>query len=86
MDSDTTSVTVSLTGPEVELLDRAIDDLFTRSDFVLLCLPYRLLALADSGDLEVEVEAGIPEFVQWYRELAEKFQKQIKDSLEVNHA
>ena len=78
MDPDTTSVTVSLTGPEVELLDRAIDDLFTRSDFVLLCLQYGLLALTESEDLEVEVEGKIPEFVQWYREST--------DSLEVNHA
>jgi len=77
MHADSVPVTVWLTKPEAELLDRAIGEFTTpvpeaRPEFVLAAVRYGLLALADSGELDVEVEGGIPGFVRKYRDFMER--------------
>ena len=74
MDSDKIPITLLLTGPEVELLDRAVSNFVTpvpeaRPEFTLYCLRYGLLSLAESGWLELEVRGETPEFVRSYREM-----------------
>jgi hypothetical protein len=74
MDPNKTHVTISLTGPDVELLDRAIGEFVTpvpetRPKFVLHCLYYGLLSLIESELLDAEVEGEVPEFVQRYLDL-----------------
>jgi hypothetical protein len=72
----TTPVTILLTKPELELLDRAIYQFLTRPEFAVICLRYGLLALTESGDLDMEVEGRIPEFVQKYRDLMARRKRQ----------
>jgi len=75
--ADSIAITVWLTKPEAELLDRAIGEFITpvpeaRSEFVLAALRYGLLAMADSGNLDMEVESGMPKFVRKYRDFMER--------------
>jgi len=77
MHADSIAITVWLTTPEAELLDRAIGEFTTpvpeaRPEFILAALQYGLLALADSRNLDVEVEGGIPGFVRKYRDFMER--------------
>jgi hypothetical protein len=72
--TDKIPITLWLSQPELELLDRAIGELIppcpeARPEWALVAVRYGLLALADSGDLDVEVEGEIPEFVQSYRDV-----------------
>ena len=85
MDPNTTPVTILLTKPDLELLDRAIGEFVTRvpearPKFVLLCLRYCLLVLGETGDLDVEVDGGVAEFVQRYRDLIDRLKAQDTDS------
>jgi hypothetical protein len=82
---NTTPVTVLLPEPELELLDRAIHTPVTfvpeaRAKFVLFCLRYCLLVLGETGDLDVEVDGGIPEFLRRYRDLIDRLKNQDIDS------
>jgi len=77
MHADSIAITVWLTKPEAELLDRAIGEFTTpvpeaRPEFALAAVRYGLLLLADSGDLDVEVEGGIPGFVRKYQDFMER--------------
>ena len=86
MDPNTTPVTILLPEPELELLDRAIHKPVTlvpegRAKFVLFCVRYCLLVLGETGDLDVEVDGGIPEFLQRYRDLIDRLKDQNGDSL-----
>ena len=82
---NTTPVTVLLPEPELELLDRAIHTPVTfvpeaRAKFVLFCLRYCLLVLGETGDLDVEVDGGIPAFLRRYRDLIDHIKNQDIDS------
>ena len=85
MDPNTTPVTILLTNPDLELLDRAIGEVVmsvpeARPKFVRLCLRYCLLVLGETGDLDVEVDGGIPGFLQAYRDLIDRLKDQDTES------
>jgi hypothetical protein len=85
MDPNTTPVTILLAKPDLELLDRAVGEPVTRvpearAKFVLFCVRYCLLVLGETGDLDVEVDGGIPEFLQRYRDLIDGLKDQDTDS------
>ena len=84
MKPNATPVTILLTKPDLELLDRACGEFVrcvpeARPEFVLLCLQYSLLMLAESGNLDVEVDGGIPGFVRLYRDLIDRLKDQNID-------
>jgi hypothetical protein len=65
-------------------LDRAIADYTSpipesRPNFVLACVRYGLLALAEEGILDLEVEGEIPGFIAWYRDVVTRVNRRDTD-------